>query len=267
MIFRINLEEPMASYLQNLPDLRYVEAMHRKYIEIGPRHKDEGEDVENRTADTLRSGHVNALRAAVVALYFGGRKQEAQRYLDYLITHYPNPNTGQPDELYLKGLYGFVRTESAEMMTGREVLLVIYSLLDRAYIYLAEGQRSGYEESVREAAGVYEKYQKDHRDSETGRQSLKPFTQVQADILISVMTDQSIPAVYRSMIWRGVTDNIRRYSYDVASPVLERDCAAYDLDCTRAFPEPEGMEQFRKDHPDLLMEEDIFRKPEVETIR
>ena len=86
--FRVNLDEPGESFLAAGPDIRYIEAMHRKYLELGRKYAEKGEDVGETAGETLRSGHVNHLRSAVVALYLAGRKDQARHYLEYQAINY-----------------------------------------------------------------------------------------------------------------------------------------------------------------------------------
>ena len=262
LLFRINQDDPMKSYLALMPDFRYTEAMHRKYLELGVKHKEEGEDVENRTAEIVRSGHVNFLHETIVNLYMAGRQDEARRYLEYLAQYYPHHHTGQRKELYLQGLYPFVRSQLRELATGKSALPLIHFMLARGYMNLANGEGQEYGQAVQEAGKIYRLYQKDFIDSSEGRQSLMPFAQLQTGALVDFIANRNIPVVLRSAVWQRVPDEVRRWTYRVPdfAAFLDGECKRLELDPQRAFPKPPGLEAWLKSHPVLLQEEDVAKE-------
>jgi len=49
---------------------------------------------------------------------------------------------------------------------------------------------------------------------------------------------------------------VKQYCFDAVIPFLAAECEREGLDVSRAFPEPAGMEQWRKDHPTPVKQED-----------
>lgn len=271
-VLRLDLDEPMDSYLAMLPDFRYIEAMHNKYLEMGKKHADEGEDVEGKTSEMLRSGHVNYLHSAIVALYFAGREAEAQKWLDYLTVNYKDPNTGETKEMYLQGLQPFVYDQLPDMVESfQEVVYLLHSMLESAYMALAAGYSDEYTAAINNVALVYKKYQGDKLEDPEGRRALPPFVQVRADALSRFLLEGSHPVIYRVWAWQREQDDVKRQCYDFVAPYLVKLAELEGYDVAKAFPEPPGMEQWRKDHPrptnpeDLVQQEKERKKAEAGT--
>ena len=257
-ILRLDPDDPFNSSLAMMPNVRFIEALHRKYIELGPRYADDDEDVENRTAEILRSGHVNNLESAIVALYHSGRQEKAREYLAYLARYYKKPRTGETNPQYLKSLHDFVRSQYRDMADSLfQIIKLMDSLLTGGYIALSQGFADQYHTSVAEAKYLFDKYQTDRTDDIQGRRALPPFEQVRAASLAGFVLDSGYDMVVRSRVWNHEQVQIRQYAYDGISRGLRAECAEEGFAFRRAFPEPEGMEQFRKDHPTLLRPEDV----------
>lgn len=256
--FRINLDLPANSYLVTGPDLRYVEAMHLQYLAAGKKFAEPGEEVGNTAGDSLRSGHVNTLRAAIVNLYFSGKTNEARKYFEYLAINYPGLYTGKPEELYMQGLDGFIRDELKEALGSLDqTVAILGSLLTQSYLSLATGWGDQYTGAVRTAQLFYDDYQKDHSDDRQGRMSLPPFVDIRAKTLGAFVSNQSYPLLYRSLAWNREQLEIRQRCYDLIAADLRQQCDALGIEMAKAFPEPPGMEQFRKENPTLKSQEQV----------
>ncbi len=265
--FRLNMDSPADSFLWPSPDLRYVEAMHRKYLELGKKHAEEGEEVGETAGEMLRSGHVNNLHAAVVSFYLAGRQDEARKYFDYLAVNYKDPDTGQTKAMYLKGIEDFARGELKEMIGSyQEAIYAISSLLTSGYMSLASGWADEFAGAVQNATLLYRDYQKEHRDDRQGRLTLPEFADLRAETLRWFVLDPQYPLLYRSLVWNREQADIRQRAYDSVAGPLAQQCAALDIEVARAFPEPPGMEQYRKEHPTTAQPEDISEQIQRERI-
>jgi len=256
--FRINTKDYFDSFLAVGPDLDYVEPMHQMYLKLGPVYAGKDEDVDMTAGEMLRSGHVNNLQSAIVAFYWAGRHEEAQRYLDYLARHYKNTVTGETEELYLQGLDSFVRSQMQEMVElYHEAVYTIHAMLRSAYISLGTGQVEDYTRAVQNARLIHELYQEKQGDSPEGRQTLPKFADMQAQVLANFVTDVSYPLYWRSLVWRREQDAIKRRFYDMIFSDLKKQCERMDVDVKVAFPEPEGMDAWRERHPMPTSPEEI----------
>ncbi len=262
LVLRTDPDDPMNSFLNFTPDLRYVEAMHKKYLELGKKHAEEDEKVGDTAGETLRSGHVNNLQSAIVAFYLSGQVDEARKYLDYLAVNYKDLFRGTTQEQYLQSLDEFVRSQLSEMVDSyTEAAYLIYSLLNSGYIALAAGNADEFTASVRNAVLVYEMYQKDKIDDPQGRRQLPPFARMRADGLAGYVLNYEYPLIDRSLVWTREQLEIRQQCFDDVAGFLEQQCDQEGLDPAKAFPPPAGMEQWRKDHPKPQQPGDAAKKP------
>jgi hypothetical protein len=261
VFFRVNLDEPMDSYLNMLPDPRYIEAMHLKYIEMGKKHAEPGEDVGQTAGDTLRSGHVNELHEGIVNLYFAGYLKEAQKYLDYLAANYKDMYSKQVQEQYLQNVDDFVQAQFKDLSEGyASANSMIYALLANGYFALGSGLGNEYAAAGRNAAMIYKHYQEDKLEDRQGRRTLPPFPRMRAEALGSFVTNMEYPIALRSTVWNREQNDIKLLCYDLVLPDLTAQCDAEEVDLLKAFPEPEGIQQWRKDHPKLEQAEDVIEK-------
>ncbi|MBP7936407.1 MAG: hypothetical protein KA354_17340 [Phycisphaerae bacterium] len=256
--FRLRLDEWDKSFLWTSPDIRFVEAMHRKYQELGKKHAEEGEEIGETAGETLRSGHVNNLHAAVVNLWLAGKKDEAGRYLDYLAKNYKDPGTTNTKAMYLKGLDDFAFGELREMVGSfTDAIYAISGLLTSAYVSLGNGNGEEYAANVQNAALLFKTYQEEYKDSDEGRMILLKFPDLRATALANFVTDVGYPLLYRSLAWSGEQNEIKQRCYDLIYSDLANQCRILNLDVNRAFPEPEGMAQWRKENPTPENPEDV----------
>lgn len=267
--FRIDLDSPANSYLNTGPDIRYIEAMHKMYLLAGKRHVEEGEKLGMTASEALRSGHVNNLRSAIKNLYFAGKKDEAQKYLEYLAINYKDLTTGRTEERYLEGIDAFVRSELKETFDSfDQTTAAIEGLLESGYLDLATGWADKYTASVQNASMLFDAYQKDHADERQGRLTFQPFADLRANALGRFAINPAYPILYRSIAWNREQAEIKQRCYDIILPALRMQADAEGIELARAFPEPPGMEQFRKEHPTLKrpeqMAEEARKQKELE---
>ncbi|HOB74802.1 MAG TPA: hypothetical protein PKG54_09765 [Phycisphaerae bacterium] len=260
-VFRLNIDSPMESHLTISPDFRYLEAMHNMYLELGKRHAEENEDVTNRTSEVLKVGHINFLRDSVVELWLAGRKSDAQKWFDYLATTYKDDYTKQTQKDYLDGMEAFVINQIREKVdTYNGCLTTVYAMLSRSYDALVAGWPDEYSAQVAHALRIYNLYQGDKTQDPQGRRTLPPFVQIRAQALADYITDESRPVIYGVWAWQREQDEVKRECYDYLADVLRKRAADDDLDPAKAFPEPPGMEQWRREHPAPIKPEDLVRQ-------
>ena len=234
-------------------DIDFVESMHRAFMTYGPMIDPDPGDASG-AGSIFRTGHVNFLTEAVRALYFSDRLADAERYYEYLRTHYGRTEyEGLLDENYTLPLRDFVlKSMYGTIETMRESENVIRSLLWQAYDRLASGEGVAYNQLVSKALEFHETYQKEREAFRTGRVTLLPFSNYQVDTFreyLAVPGYNSDLVLRKAHLWWSAPLTLRQSVYDELIPALSRECRYWNFDSVKAFPEPEGMEQYRKDHP------------------
>lgn len=267
MVFEINRERPNESALNLLPDLRMVEPMHQMYLMLGPEHAREGEDVGETAGSILKSGHVNTLEQAIVLLWGRGQIARASRYLDYLRENYKHPD-GSTKKHYLGGVEAFVLGQLGSMRDSfKPTSAMIHSFLGSALVSLSQGNTDAYARQMQRCEMLWRNYMKEQDDEREGRMWLPPLDAMRADALAQFMT--GTPSLLaRVAVWEAIDVPVRQQVYDLPEfvPYLKAQCEAEGYDFAKAFPEPPGMDEYRKAHPRRERpEEDYHKRYEVET--
>jgi len=248
LVFLLNEQKPNRSYIDLMPDVRFIEPLHQVYLELGKKHDP---NAKGTAGEMLRSGHVNFLQDAVRMLYIRGQVRQAAKYYEYLRTHYKEPD-GSVKKMYLQPLARFVMSDVADRLTSHKTATeLLYASLDRAYYALSRGDLTEYRGAMNWARRIYEAYMKGKDQMRGERQRLPPFEKVKADGLARFLNFARIPALYKARLWARVELGLRRRVYDRTIEALRRACAAHrpPLDPAKAFPEPPGMDEYRKAHP------------------
>jgi hypothetical protein len=266
LIFEINREHPNLSTVDLAPDLRMVEPMHQMFLAMGRKHAEKGENVGQTAGEMLRSGHVNTLEAAIVYLFARGELARANRYLTYLRENYMGPD-GKVQPRYQMDVEEFVIGEIGELKdTYKHALALIHEFLRGALLSLAQGNGEAHLQQVQTARMVWNQYMKESGDTREGRLSLPPFDEMRADALREFL------AVTRAMlllvrVWQAEEPQIKQIVYNDPEllDLLRSKCDTLGYDFAKAFPEPPGMEAYRKAHPRRPRpEEEYERRYETE---
>lgn len=260
-VFRLNIDEPMDSYLAISPDFRYLESMHNMYLEMGKRHAEEDEDVTGKTSELLKTGHINFLRDSVVELWLAGRKADAQKWFDYLADTYKDDYTKETQKEYVHGMESFVLGQLKDKVdTYNGCLTTVYAMLAASYNALVAGWPDEYATQVANALKVYNLYQGDKTEDPQGRRTLPAFVQIRAQALADYVMDPTHPVIFSVWAWQREQTEVKRECYDYLREAFEKLAAQEDLDPEKAFPEPAGMEQWRLEHPAPMNPEDLVRQ-------
>lgn len=240
------------SYINMGPDLNFIEPMHRAYTTYGPLIDPDPGDIGG-AGEMFRVGHITFLMEAIRTLYFADREAEAAHYYEYLRTNYGRKPDGRLDEQFTLPLRDFVMGSLYTTIEGpRETERAVAELLFRAYDELADDDAATYNRYVRQAEKFYEAYMAAKRGDSGPRMKLRPFPDYQIDIFYGWFTTPPVNAhvtARKARLWRVAPPRLRQAVYDSLVDGLGTECNAWGFDPAKAFAEPEGMEQYRKDHP------------------
>jgi hypothetical protein len=262
LIFEMNHDKPNRSALDLAPDLRMVEPMHDMFLALGKVHAEPGEDVGDTAGEMLRSGHVNTLEEAIVLFYARGDLASAQKYLNYLRENYKEFD-GSTKRQYSGDLESFVMFRIKEQTESfKEALALVHEFLRGGLLSLAEGDAATYGRQVERAGYVWQTYMKDKAAEREGRLHLPPFDDMRADALREFLV--RMPSILlRITVWQQFAElPIRQAVYNDPRLVeyLRQECEATGYDFNKAFPEPAGMDAYRKAHPQRDRPEEEARK-------
>jgi hypothetical protein len=237
------------SYLNFNPDLNFVESMHRAYLDYGKLLDPDPQ--EGGVGGSFRSGHQNFLTDAVCMLYFAGREREARRYFEYLRENYSRSSLGDFNPAFAKSLRDFVMDNYLENIDGYwERRAAISQLLVRSFNELMQGNLAHYNGLVTKAIDLHAKHNREHTTGESTKLRLPPFRDYQADVLRAWLGQPSVSptmTVNKARLWRMLPLYLKHAVYDDLRELFEEECQAMGFDAGKAFPEPEGMEQYRQE--------------------
>ncbi|HUU84363.1 MAG TPA: hypothetical protein VM243_12740 [Phycisphaerae bacterium] len=252
IILTPDFAHPNQSYIELLPDTRFIRHLHDAYIELSEAQFGDWPDFRpGESAGSYRVGHFNFLLEAVRQLYFEGdpnSRREAQFYYDYLRRVNRNPD-GTQKEIYLVPLEGFVLQDLRDAVAGfKTANMVVSQLIYQSFRELAEGNVERAVQLWEEAKKIYGIYMTDVAGDRLDRRKLERLSILRADGLESFLANRSIPLVAKIRVWRAVEKRTRQIVWDRVEGLLHKLCSEHDppLDGARAFPEPPGMEEYRK---------------------
>lgn len=260
IVFVPNPEQPNRSYYYGLPDLRFIEVLHKAYLELG---KDEAELGNNKAAEEFQLGHANFLSSAIRSLYIDGQNAEAQKYFAYLRENYKERD-GRTKIIYQMTLHEFVLRDFRERLSSRNAANVaVAAAMLKAWEELALGSTDVYDKRLSWARRIYDFYMKDKLDDMTDRRQLAPFNEMRATALADYLAFGPLHVAYKMRLWRLAPLSIKQRIYDLVRPALVQLAGRSNLDPDRAFPEPEGMEQYRAEHPRVDSEQTDQPAPRI----
>jgi len=238
---------PAAPRIQLSSDLRYVEPTHRerlRYVEAVRKTRQKDFD-ENIFAD----GHINYLDTAIKALYAAYRREEAQRYFDWIKDNYAKA-IGRGWDHDLVGDYIITSMRKDAQEGGLIMDLAksqISSSLSVAHVALANGNSKIHKASRNWALQMYAEYQK----SAPERTQFPPFEVIESNLAAQLLIEPRNLGYYlsltsRAVLYANLSNRLKLLLYDRAAPLLYPQCEAAEIDFARAFPEPVGLEEFRR---------------------
>jgi len=243
LMFVPNMEAPEQSDLYRLPDLRFIPILHEKYITLFKSESEEGNDL---AAEQYQIGHANFLSDAIKMLYIDGRQEDAAYYYDYLRKNIRERN-GQPKPVYLQPLRDFVRRDYLERLRSKNMASgVVYQMLLRAYEAMAMNDLSASQSRQEWAKDIYDAYMQDKMQDLTDRRRLPPFDDMAAQVFSNHLITGALPDDYRARLWKNAPPPLQQSVYDEIEPKLREIADRSKFAMSKAFPEPEGMAEYRR---------------------
>ncbi len=256
MILEPDFDDPENSYLELLPDARFIPYMHEAYIELGrEQFKDDPRYIPGTAGPNYKDGHHNFLSDAIRQLYIEGGKanlDQAKEYYAYL-QKYNRNNDGSPRADYFMPLKDFVLKDFKENLGSfKTTNMQIGSWFMRSLKWLSLGESDKSIGAYEWAREFWVYYMKNLNPDvgQFGRQNLPPLKQMYANAVVDFMKmpSDAVFVMHKARLWRRLPEDTRRTTYDRLSDYFLSICAdnTPPLDPMRTFPPPEGMEAYRE---------------------
>lgn len=251
------------AYLNFTPDFNFIEPMHQAYLHYGRMVDPEPEILG--AGRTYRTGHTNFLIEAVMMLYFSGRERQAQHYYDYLRSTYNTNWDGTMNSQFLVPLEEFAWGYFQENVSWRNVRSAINAFLVQGFEALTVNDWRQFRKRTEMARRIHNEYNESQSRDNVGKMKLPPFQDFQEDVLAEYYR-QPAPSEYftleKARLWRNLPPALRLAVYDRILPIVSAECDRFDFELEKAFPEPAGLEEYRKERGSR---ETDFEQSDVET--
>ncbi len=263
LTYHYNPDPKLATY-EAAPDPRYIDAYH--YAMYGATDRISDDVKKNTTSiETFEAGHENFLiQATQFAYFYSNDPAQAQTYYKRLRDTYTQKQIkeGRPNR-YLRPIEDFVVEEfiNNEGTTDLDTATAIISGKIMEYIVfgLRDGDTEHAERSLDFAKRIHAGYQKKQdftsssvKGTDRNRMALPKFDTMVTNVMQSYLLgpgEHSVEVfILRSRAWRNAPPELQRRVFvnpDVEN-TLYRICQSFNLDPAQTFPEPPGLEQYRK---------------------
>ena len=252
-----NFDDPFSSYIEMTPDTRFIPYLFDTYMRLGrDQFKDDPRFIEGTPGPQYMTGFVSAMHNRIELLYLeGGEKNRemAENFYAWLRKNNPHPD-GSTQERYLATIDQFVMDDILDQLqTYRAATAVLRSFVQRALKQLALGQTEAGVNSLALARKCYDFWMIDTTRDINDRRKLQPPRIIFRDELYAFVQDLKVDPLFKARLWDWLPLEFRQMTFDRLRPFLHELCAAQDppWSVEKAFPEPPGMDEFRRHEADI----------------
>jgi hypothetical protein len=254
LVLEPNWDQPNRSYLQMLPDVRFVRHTHRAYLKYG---KEQIEDPKLNTdyviLNNYRAGHVNFLRAAVQELWLLGTpdsRAEAAEYYAWLRENDREPD-GSAKAYYMQPIEGAVMQTIYDSLTSfRNAEALVNAFLQRSLDQLGIGDLRAAQGYFDVAQQSWNYYMADKLQDLEDRRRMRPLPEMRRRAALTYLQapEAEVSLIQKVRVWRNLDLETRQFCYDATLPYMTRLCAEHapPLDLEAVFREPPGMADYRE---------------------
>ncbi|MBN2589379.1 MAG: hypothetical protein JXA96_05930 [Sedimentisphaerales bacterium] len=187
------------------PDLRYFKPYNEAIMAVIKKYD---RDDDRGTWETMRNGHRNMLRNAVLLFFESGHKEQANKIYQDMKELYPLPEFDVPVAEYCQKRM----IEKLENYGYKDALGQITAALREGYYNIAVGEEEAAAGNENLAKLLFNHYMELYGDMQ--RTSLPPFETLKFTSMIDFVTDQQIPIYIRKDLFLGRLYQDYRELYD-----------------------------------------------------
>lgn len=240
--------DPYSKRLQMLPDVRFIPAYEKAVENADAAYFEQ----YGKHSDSYKAGHENFLLAAVVYQYLYGNLQEAAKCFKKVREKYADEPHNKRSQRYtstLEDLVIFELRDNASMMdrSTQFVDAMVRQGIEQGLLY---GRLDTFDRCLQLAKKMHTSFQSrgiTNTIAPQDRMKILPWKETVIQSYISYMKQESVDPLSRARIWRNTPGFLQIQSYDTLIPIIAEQFVKYDLNVQRAFPQPQGMKEFRKE--------------------
>ncbi|MBN4058858.1 hypothetical protein JYU10_00145 [bacterium AH-315-J04] len=247
-----NFIDPMSSYVDLTPDVRFIPYLYDEYMRISKEQFPDDPGLEyGFPAENYMNGFVTNMENWTQLLFLEGGEANlkiAENYYTWLREKNLHPD-GTIQSRYTKTLEGFVMDDILNQLnTSRAASGMIRTLLKRGFKHLGLGQRQAGQAVFQRAQLCHAYWHKYAGDAvRTDRIKLDPISIMARNELVQFMKEQSISPLFKARLWQELPLEMRQAAYDDLLPYAEKLCAVQQppWSLQSMLSEPPGMAGFR----------------------
>ncbi len=246
MTYVNNPEAPHEPYISFWSDPRFIRPTHAEHERIAKANiATSGKDFED---NVFGPGHINYLTQAISMLVAGRNMRAAQDYFEYIKDNYEMTGGRWDFEDVEDFVLYDMLSEGTDTLDAAASQISIS--LQTAFISAATGDMQQYRESMQWAQRVFNRFHQSRVADRVKQQlpSLAPLVEgIASNLLIEPrMVGYNLTLVERSSLYQSLPNRTRLAIYDMVEHYLRPVCEQEDIDFDRAFPRPEGLEEYRQ---------------------
>jgi hypothetical protein len=252
IVLEPNFDAPNRSFLQLLPDSRFIKHMHEAYLKYGKEQfGDSPKFVPGTSGPNYWAGHKNFLIRSIQQLYFEGGEEnlaEAKKYFFYL-WKYDRDDQGEVKPQYKTTLEQLVLGSVYEGLdTNKATTTFVSELLLRSLKDLSDNNVDASVAAFNQARKAWNYYHRDMDTDRTDRRRLDPIGVIRRDAAVVFMNSPTFSVLQKARLWKNLDTVTRLSIYDAVSPWIRQYCAAHEppLDPAKVLPLPPGLDEHRQ---------------------
>ncbi len=244
--------DPVSGYYSQLPDPRFIESYEKLLFETPDRVTTKYLQ-ESAAPESFMAGHENFLIWSIRLSYFYGNKEKASELYARVREMYSGEG-GDRMARYAQPLDEFVLSAVTEELGSLDdARSAVSNFVIQA---IDEGLRNGrvelanrlFTQADRLHAWYDRKWEDPTPNAPRRRMGLPPFNQMVADAFqrYMLLPPGARNPLEKARVWNNAPGSLRRKVYDRIRTQLYEQAGTIGIDPERAFPEPEGMADYRR---------------------
>lgn len=258
LVLEPDFDRPNRSFLEMLPDYRFIKHMHAAYLKYGrEQFADDPEFIPGTAGPNYISGHRNFLMRSIQQLFLDGSPEHVEEAKDYYF--YLRETDREPDgsmkarydmpfeKFALGDIYDSLETQAAANA-------FVSGLLYRHLRDIADGDVAAARQHFGWAQYWWQFYMRDVGTDQTKRRALEPIGVIRRDVVRDYIGSGFNTPLQKHRVWKALDLPTRQAVYDIVLPRVKLVCEQSDppMDVDKVLPMPPGMEEFRANPNPIL---------------
>lgn len=260
LVLEPDFDRPNQSFMEMLPDYRFIKHMHAAYLKYGKEQfADDPDFIPGTAGPNYLSGHRNFLMRSIQQLFLDGKPEHTEEAKDY---YFYLRETDREEDGSMKARYDMPFEKFAlgdiyeSLETQAAANAFVSGLLYRHLRDIAEGDVAAARKHFNAAQYWWQFYMRDVGTDQTRRRALEPIGVMRRDVARDYLGSGYTTALQKHRVWKALDKPTRQAVYDDVLPRVKLVCEQSEppLDVNKVLPIPPDMEEYRA-NPDPILKE------------